>query len=266
MMRIAKGLVRLSGLQRTHVAAARMFCERHALATIPASPKREGGRILCYHSIGQPECGVNDVTPMQFRRHIEFALHAGFRFVPAAQIAETGGAPNDLAITFDDAMTSVLTQAAPILREYSVPWSLFVVSNWSDHRDAWSKERILPWRDLETLLRDGAELGSHSVTHPDFGKIALPQMVHELEASRRIIEARLGVTIRTFAVPYGQSMNWPAAAAGAARDAGYEIVYAQAEHTRPSGTIARTFITRFDGDRTFKAALRGAYDRWEEWV
>src|SRR5262245_27571762 len=73
MMRIAKGLVRLSGLQRTHVAAARMFCERHALATMPASPKREGGRILCYHSIGQPECGVNDVTPMQFRRHIEFA-------------------------------------------------------------------------------------------------------------------------------------------------------------------------------------------------
>ncbi len=55
-------------------------------------------------------------------------------------------------------------------------------------------------------------------------------------------------------------------AAELAYQAGYKDVYAQAEDTRPNGTIPRTFVTRFDGDRIFSALLRGAYDRWEEWV
>ncbi len=58
----------------------------------------------------------------------------------------------------------------------------------------------------------------------------------------------------------------PKRAQQAARDAGYETIYAQAEETRPEGTVARTFVTKYDGDRIFKALLAGKYDRWEEWV
>jgi hypothetical protein len=46
---------------------------------------------------------------------------------------------------------------------------------------------------------------------------------------------------------------------------GYEVVYAQAEETRPIGTIPRTFVTRFDGDLIFNALMTGVFDRWEEW-
>ena len=52
----------------------------------------------------------------------------------------------------------------------------------------------------------------------------------------------------------------------AAKDAGYDVIYAQAEETRPTGTIPRTFISKFDGDRIFKSLLQGKFDRWEEWV
>jgi len=43
------------------------------------------------------------------------------------------------------------------------------------------------------------------------------------------------------------------------------VVYAQAEETRPAGTVARTFVTSFDADRIFRSLLGGAFDRWEEW-
>jgi peptidoglycan/xylan/chitin deacetylase (PgdA/CDA1 family) len=172
----------------------------------------------------------------------------------------------ELAITFDDGWTSVLTQAAPILGHYGIPWSLFVVASWSDHQNSWSKDRILPWRDIDCLLAAGVEIGSHSNTHPDFGSIGRAQMIDELCGSRDAIKQRLGFPPGTFAIPYGQSMNWPRTASEIAREAGYDIIYAQAEDTRPSGTIPRTFVTRFDGDRIFNALLRGAYDRWEEWV
>jgi peptidoglycan/xylan/chitin deacetylase (PgdA/CDA1 family) len=269
MKNAVKKFVHATRLRRHHVAAARMYCERHLLATKTSAQSthtRSTGRILCYHSIGQAAAGVNDVKPNQLSRQIELALRSGFRFVPPAQIARTGGSPIDLAITFDDGWTSVLSDAAPILRDHNIPWSLFVVTSWSDHQSAWSKEFILPWRDIDHLMAKGAQIGSHSVTHPDFGSIERTQMIDELCGSRDIILQRLGFAPTAFAIPLGQSMNWTPLASDIAREAGYEIVYAQAEETRPSGTVPRTFVTRFDGDRIFSALLSGAYDRWEEWV
>ncbi len=269
MKKTLKKIVKATGLQRNDLAAARMFCERYSLAAfkgIGPNRGRSQGRILCYHSVGQAATGVNDVTPKRFSKQIEFALRQGFRFVPASQIALTGGDRRDLAITFDDAWSSVASEAAPILRGFGLPWTLFVVSSWCDHRAAWARESILSWHAIERLMAMGAEIGSHSVTHPDFGIIGREEMAAELHGSRERIASCLGVAPDSFAIPLGQSMNWPAAAGEIAREAGYKLVYAQAEETRPSGTIARTFVTRFDDKWIFPALLHGAYDRWEEWI
>ena len=243
-----------------------MCCERTVLATIGRRDLRSTGRILCYHSVGQPLWGVNDVSPSQFRRQLDLALAAGWRFVPASEIVRTGGGPKDLAITFDDGLKSVLTNAAPILAEYGVPWSLFVVSDWAEGRQSFGDDVFLNWDEIERLVGAGVEIGSHSVTHPNFAWLDPAQAADELGSSRRAIEQRLGFTPTTFAIPLGQSKNWPEAAAAAAREVGYTTVYAQAEQTHPNGTIPRTFVTHFDGDRIFRALLGGAFDRWEEWV
>lgn len=266
MRSLAKSALRQLGIERHHVAAMRMGCERHALATFRRNRARQGGRILCYHSVGQPVFGVNDVSPALMRRQIEIALKAGYRFRPAAEIAADGGGPKDLAITFDDGCKSLLTDALPILRDHGIPWTVFVVADWADQRDDWTREQILSWRDVETLLAAGVEIGSHSMTHPDFGRLGAEETAHELHRSRQIIADRLGFAPAAFAIPFGQSMNWTAHARQVANEAGYEIIYAQAEETRPEGTVPRTFVTRFDTDRIFAALLGGAYDRWEEWV
>ncbi|MBC7769862.1 MAG: polysaccharide deacetylase family protein [Phycisphaerales bacterium] len=244
-----------------------MYGERHTLATVhPIHRPREGGRILCYHSVGQPEFGVNDVAPARFRRQLELALELGYRFVPPADIARAGGGPKDLAVSFDDALKSVLTQANPVLRDLNIPYSVFIVSEWCEHQLEWQKTGVLNWGELEKMAADGVELGSHSATHRDFGEIDIERAKREFELSRRTIEARLGFAPESFAIPFGQSANWTAAADKAARDTGYTTIYAQAEETRPPGTIPRTFVTHFDDERIFKALLRGAYDRWEEWT
>ncbi len=261
-----KFVARSAGIDRAKFASMRMCCERHVLARVGRSRKRYIGRILCYHTIGQEEWGVNDVTPSMFRRHIELALNAGYRFVPASEIAKTGGGAKDLAITFDDGMKSVLTNAAPILKEYSLPWTFFPVSEWTEQKVSHVEGKCMTWRDVEKLMADGAEMGSHSATHPDFGNIEYDQMVDELGGSRDLFERRLGYAPPTFAIPLGQSMNWKEMSMKAAKDAGYDVIYAQAEETRPGGTVPRTFISKFDGDRIFNSLLQGKFDRWEEWV
>jgi peptidoglycan/xylan/chitin deacetylase (PgdA/CDA1 family) len=209
---------------------------------------------------------VNDVSPRDFRRHIELSLAAGKRFVPASEIARTGGEPNDLAITFDDGLRSVLTNGVPILKQYNIPWSLYIVTDWCDQLHPWGEGVMLSWREVEAIVVAGGEIGSHSVTHPDFGVLEPNLIEDELGESKRMIEDRLGSAPQTFAIPLGQSKNWTETAARAAATVGYSTIFAQAEETRPPNTVPRTFVTKFDGERVFRALLKGAFDHWEEWV
>jgi peptidoglycan/xylan/chitin deacetylase (PgdA/CDA1 family) len=263
-----KRIVGRLGVRRSTSAAARMYVERHALALglhLRRPPLRHGGRILCYHAVGTPAWGVNDVSPGVLRCQIESALALGFRFVRADDIHRTGGTPRDLAMTFDDGLASVARNAAPVLQEFKIPWTIFVVTDWADGRHAFGPNVFLSWRQIEALASRGATIGSHSVTHPNFRRISPAHAEDELARSRRTIVERIGITTTQFAIPFGQSHDWSPQAQSAARAAGYTAVYAQSERRRPPGTIARTFITRFDNDRLFRAALSGAFDAWEEW-
>jgi hypothetical protein len=71
-------------------------------------------------------------TSQRFRRHLESALEAGYKFVPASEIADGRAPVNSLAITFDDGIRSAATTAAPVLAELGIPWTLFIVSGWAD--------------------------------------------------------------------------------------------------------------------------------------
>jgi peptidoglycan/xylan/chitin deacetylase (PgdA/CDA1 family) len=209
---------------------------------------------------------VNDVTPRRFREHIELALRLGYRFVPPREVAAGRASERDLAITFDDGLLSVAGAAAPILSQYGIPWTLFIVVDWTEGKHGFGDGVVMGWREVERLASQGVEIGSHSVSHPDFARLGSVEAGHELVESRRIIESRIGVVTTEFAIPLGQSLNWPADAHAAAVQAGYEHVYAQSVVKRPPGTVPRTFVTRFDDRRVFRAALGGAFDSWEEWV
>jgi hypothetical protein len=136
---------------RERLAKVRMYCERQTLAAFGSRNAKPGGRLLCYHSVGQAELGVNDCSPPRFRRQIELAIRRGYRFVPAAEIARGRGGPRDLAITFDDGWKSILTIAAPVLREYQIPSTLFVATGLLDNPSDWHRSRMLTWDEIDEL-------------------------------------------------------------------------------------------------------------------
>ncbi|TBN47342.1 polysaccharide deacetylase family protein [Hansschlegelia quercus] len=253
-------------LGRSKAAAVRLLAERHALALIAPRSSRPTGRILCHHSIGQPCFGVNDVSPRRFARQIESALAAGYRFVPAPQIAAGLAGPKDLALTFDDGARSLLTEVAPILSAFGgLPFMVFVVTGWADEAQAGRRRNIASWTDVEALVALGAMIGSHSVSHPNFARLNDAAVVEELEQSRETLRRRIGESPADFAIPFGLNSTWTPSATAAARAAGYTRIYAQAENRRPPDTIGRSLVTGYDADTLFRATLEGAFDRWDEW-
>lgn len=257
------------GLTRTGIASARVGGQRLLLSARRRPPSAARPRVLCYHSVGTRQWGVNDVSPRRFRRQLEAALTLGYEFVPAALVAGGSDAPEKaLALTFDDGLASVAVHAAPVLRDMGIPWTLFVVTDWASGLVPAGLDAglFLDWRTIERLMGMGMTVGSHSVSHSRLSGLTTEAVADELGCSRRVIETHLGVTPAEFAFPVGRQADWHPAATEAARRAGYEFVYAACEHRRPEGTVPRTMVTSWDGDRLFRAALEGRFDDWEEWL
>jgi peptidoglycan/xylan/chitin deacetylase (PgdA/CDA1 family) len=207
---------------------------------------------------------MTDVTPRAFERHLQAAVDDGWSFATTAEVLADPGARR-LALTFDDGVATVLTAALPVLRHDGVPATAFLVTGWADGGHFAGHDFVLDWAGVRALQDAGLTLGSHSVTHADFGRLSKDDAGRELGDSRRRLREMAGVEVEEFAIPFGQARHWTDEAGRLAADLGYRTVYAHSVSQRPPGTVARTFITRVDRPWHFRAALAGAFDDWNEW-
>ena len=56
---------------------------------------------------------------------------------------------------------------------------------------------------LKEMSRQGWEIGSHSMSHPDLAVLSGEQLREELLNSKILLEAELGVEVQSFAYPFG---------------------------------------------------------------
>lgn len=136
-----------------------------------------------------------------------FNLKSKERSAPQAQQAFhwPQGKRVAISLTFDDARSSQIDRGLPILDEYGVKATFYVLINPM-------KERLDDWKKAAA---NGHEIGNHSLTHPCSGNFpfsrekalenyTLRQMRTELKQANESIERLLGVTPVSFAYPCGQ--------------------------------------------------------------
>lgn len=116
-----------------------------------------------------------------------------------------------LAITFDDGYRDNFEVAAPVLERLSLPATFFVVSRWIETAVVpwWDAERgaaypWMTWNEVRSLHRRGFEVGAHTLTHADLGRVRGGDARREISGCRRELEARLGSPVESFAYPYGK--------------------------------------------------------------
>ncbi|MBK9714230.1 MAG: polysaccharide deacetylase family protein [Kouleothrix sp.] len=104
-------------------------------------------------------------------------------------------AERKVALTFDIEIDDVtLYGILDVLRARGLRGTFFVTGRW-----------VQAFPDAaRAIVRDGHEIGNHSLTHPFFSRIGLNGAAAELEQSERIIKETTGVTARPFfRFPYG---------------------------------------------------------------
>ncbi|MBV9334586.1 MAG: polysaccharide deacetylase family protein [Solirubrobacterales bacterium] len=165
------------------------------------------------------------LPPAKLRAQLELMLSAGYRFVTVAELARRAAGrrppPGWAAISFDDAMRNVLTEAFPILNKLRIRATVYVPTAWLGRRSPWigpgGDGAILTEDDLRHLVAAGWELGTHSSTHADLSRLEYADCRREIASSCEVLAPIAGRRIQTLAYPYGR---YGPAAIAAARHAG----------------------------------------------
>ena len=219
---------------------------RRAVGDLLARARRgtPSGRILLYHRIdltGHPSLSV---PPSLFREHLGWIAEAGLRVTTVAACRDAGFPEGQVALSFDDGDATVLTAWSDLAR---VGWSatLFIVPEWV------GREGFLSWADLRALVKAGAEIGAHGLSHEALTGADPDAMATELLLARRRLHDGLGTDASGLAYPFG-------IAPARARLAAFRARFAYAATTEPGRNTPGT-----DAHRLRRNEIVGADDSRE---
>ncbi|MBU4400787.1 MAG: polysaccharide deacetylase family protein [Planctomycetes bacterium] len=183
--------------------------------------------ILIYHRVAPHVEGVAaptwNVTPERLGRQLSGLMSRGYRPWPlrrAIECRQSGEAvpARTFVVTFDDGYDNVYHNAWPVLKELSIPATVFVATAYLDGRlpfafDDWpaaGSDEVpdVAWKPLSTahcseMIENGLiEVGSHTHTHADLR--GRPGMFRrDLVRSMEVLHDRLGLSDVSFAFPFG---------------------------------------------------------------
>lgn len=192
-------------------------------------PWRETPRavILTYHSVS-PERRSYTISPETFEWQLKQIMLQGCRVVSLRTLEEMLDRgrvePRSVVITLDDGRRDNYEHAFPLLKKYSLPATVFVVSG---HIGKSGGLQMLTKEQLREMHASGlVDFEPHSVHHPKLTQVSPEEAYREIAGSKRMLEELLGKECPHFAYPYGRHN---AAVEAAAERAGIRLAFA----TRP---------------------------------
>jgi len=169
--------------------------------------------ILVYHHVSTKTPRSTSVSPNTFKKHLNYLEDNEFKVLPLntilTAIAQKQDLPNkSVAITFDDAYESILSEALPLLRQKNYPFTVFV----NTQSITASYKNILSWNELKILQNHKGTIGNHTHSHThmvrrlkDETKIQWKNRIEtDILRAKVLLEKHLGVTNKLFAYPYGE--------------------------------------------------------------
>lgn len=169
--------------------------------------------ILQYHHVDAEGPASTSLSPAQFIEHMQMLEDLGFEVVDLEKATlelfdgktQIDPTSKQVAITFDDAYTSIITAAYPELKRRNWPFTIFVNPLAVNQKN----RNIMSWEQLQLLVDEGVTIANHSDSHAHLPTIpegyTLDQWLNEeVTAPYNEMKKRLGKVSTMFAYPYGE--------------------------------------------------------------
>lgn len=163
--------------------------------------------MLTYHSVAGD--GWRPIPVETFRHHLQLLTEC-YEVVDLPAVAgpdSADAAQKRVALTFDDGYLDFYTNVFPLLQEFEVPATVFVVGETLDdptfcHDEGAGYTYMSKSQVLDLVESDLVTVGNHTQTHPDLSTLDSETLVDEVVDARRRLESHLGTTIDRFCYPY----------------------------------------------------------------
>ncbi|HEU5141805.1 MAG TPA: polysaccharide deacetylase family protein [Solirubrobacterales bacterium] len=226
--------------------------------------------FLCYHSIaarGEPYLAL---SPQLFERQLALLRRLGYRSGGLEDLERLGRGERlprrTVFLTFDDGFRDNLLVGQPLMAGYGFHPIVFVLPplldegrgfEWPELAEAHAREpqllRSLTWAELDRMVEQGAEVGSHTLSHPHLCELDDERLAVELGESRRALVERFG-SCEMLAYPFGE---WDPRVALAAGDAGYRFAFSLPQrHQRQVGPLCIPRLNVDFRDRPARFAVK----------
>ena len=178
--------------------------------------------ILMYHHIGAPFKSPYNVSTSDFEAHMDYLAHNGYASVSIDQIAaalrgEIRLPPCPVAIALDDGYVDQYENALPILREHGFRATFDLPAGYVG-----MSRSFMGLEQVRALADQGMWIGAHTYNHAELTTLSAEALRHQVVDSKVKLESELGISVTTFAYPYG---SYNAAVTQATRDAGYAAAF-----------------------------------------
>lgn len=175
---------------------------------LPASASADLA-ILQYHHISDDTPDSTSTSPALFEAQLQLIGELGLAVEPlyeATQKVLTGNGNDAVALSFDDAYSSVYANAAPILARLNYPYTLFVNTDTIGHSG------FMTLQQLQELASTGlATIANHSAGHGHLARATNEEeeqwqvrINQSLDGAHMLLEREFGSAPPMFAYPYGE--------------------------------------------------------------
>lgn len=225
--------------------------------------------VLTYHNIGS-EPGFNTVAESSLEEQLQY-IRSNYQVLSVDEyinhILEHGKAKQGAAlITFDDAYTSYVERALPMLTKLNLRSVLFICTGSIGKSNEWdSPDKRFSIINEETIkLLSGNSLitiGAHTESHRSLTLLGEKDLKDEMMTPKGKLEKLTGKTVDYIAYPYGQfHLNVNNKVKKAANEAGYKAAFStnfSIDNSRSDiWALNRIDVTGDDDIETFKSKLR----------
>jgi peptidoglycan/xylan/chitin deacetylase (PgdA/CDA1 family) len=164
-----------------------------------------------YHHVAIPPPDADAVrhdlslAPEAFEAQLQYLVQEGYSTIMLSELihhlARGATLPaRPIILTFDDGYRDVYTQAFPLLRQYGMNSTVFLITGFIDAE----YDEYLSWAQVREMHGAGMGFGSHSYTHPDLRNQTAEYLVWQILGSKEAIEQRIREPVRFFSYPSGR--------------------------------------------------------------
>ncbi|WP_346353162.1 polysaccharide deacetylase family protein [Azotosporobacter soli] len=204
--------------------------------------------VLAYHRVGFTTSDLtvslqrfkNDLQQLKADGYTSITLQDFMRFIDDKNV-ELPEKP--VLITFDDGYQDNYEHAFPILEQFGMVGSFFVITGMLGQ-----PERVTP-EQVKEMARHGMSIGSHTVSHRALAELSAEEASLELTMSKATLEDLLGAEVSAIAYPRGSySEETIAIGKSCGYNAGFTVKEGTCIKHSPDFELSRIPVFRFDGN------------------